>query len=589
MPASPPFTALRLRRRLLLLCFVSAAIVCPAAKGQIYDVVVYGESSAGVMAAVEAARLGKHTVLISRGNHVGGTTASGLGVSDTGDAATIGGLAWEFYVQVYRKYHPVPANEGAASSTATSPAGSSEGVQFDFEPHVAETVFRELLTNAGAELVQNEALDRVAGVARIGSSIVSIRMKSGRTFSGGVFIDATYEGDLLAAAGVPYRLGRESRTDFNESIAGVYRDEELHGEVDPYRTPGDPTSGLLPGVTASYPGPDGTGDNRVQQYNLRLCVTNSPANRIPFRRPETYDRADYELLRRRLLAHPSLGLGDVVKVQPLPNRKADINANASFSTDMAGDESTRWAEASDEERSAILKRYRDYTEGLFWFLVHDPAVPLRLRIQAAPWGLAADEFTDNDHFPWQLYVREARRMNGAYTLTQDHCDGVVVAEDSVALASYPMDSHKVTLFIDSDGRLNTEGYFYRSAKPWPISYRALVPKPGDGDNLLVPICVSATHVAFNSLRMEPVYMMLGHAVGAAAAIAIDQGMSVQNVPYSILAAQLRHEGQILQWPRVSSSALETRDEPDAPVPLTAPMQPAAASAPQVPRIRIPLR
>lgn len=535
-----------------------------------YDVVIYGGSSAGVTAAVQAARMGKSTLLISAQSHIGGMTASGLGTTDVGNAATIGGVALAFYANVYRYYHPATADTLRPPSVADTlivPTGPEigAGVQFYFEPHVAEAVFTAMLAHVGANVVLGEELDRVNGVGRSGDRITFVRTKTGRVYYAKMFIDATYEGDLLAAAGVPYRIGRESRAQYGEWLAGVYLDQELVAEVDPYRVPGNPASGLLPGVSPDPVGPDGTGDRRVQQYNLRLCLTNAPSNRIPIPQPASYDRSDYELLARRLRANPNLSIADVIKIQSLPGGKADINANESFSTDMAGDESTRWAEAGDAERATILQRYRDYTQGLLWFLAHDPAVPIAIRQQAAQWGFAADEFTDTDHLPWQLYVREARRMIGQYVMTQRDCDGITVASDSVALGSYAIDSHKVTLFVDNAGQLNTEGFIFHGVQPYPISYRALVPPATICSNLLVPVCVSATHVAYNSLRMEPVYMMLGQSAATAACLAIDSNSSVQNVDYPTLAKQLEADGQILSWPS-STAALEADvfEQPEQP-------------------------
>ncbi len=545
------FRALRHPRFILLLLFIVHPLVATGVQGESYDVAVYGASSAGVIAAVQAGRMGKSVVLISSANHVGGMTASGLGTTDVGNAATIGGLALEFYSRIYQHYHANAAGFGAGTGSTAAQASdvsSSPPVQFTFEPHVAEAVFLEMLRSAGVNVVFGESLDRVGGVSHIGHRITSIRMKSGREFTAPMFIDATYEGDLLAAARVPYRVGRESVAEYGESLAGVYRDEQLTGEVDPFWTPGDASSGVLPGVSPIEPGANGSGDRRVQQYNFRLCFTDVLANRIPFREPLVYRRSDYELLRRRLLSNPQFTVNNVIKILPLPGGKADINGTGSFSTDMSGDESSRWPEASDEERAAILQRYRDYTEGLFWFLLNDPGVPLPVRMGLARWGLAADEFTDNGNWPWQLYVREARRMIGAYVVTQHDCEGETVVADPVALGSYEMVSHKVTLFVDATGRLNTEGFTDRGVRPYGISYRAIIPLAQDCENLLVPICVSATHVAFNSIRMEPVYMMLGHAAGTAAALAIDNGTSVQAVDYPALARRLRQDGQILGWP-----------------------------------------
>jgi hypothetical protein len=563
IPLSALGTLLR-AQHIALLTFVAATCF-----GRTYDVVVYGGSSAGVTAAVQAARMGKSTLLVTQTAHVGGMTASGLGTTDIGNAATIGGLALAFYANVHR-YYDASASASEASRALTTPASpflvgpDNFNVQFAFEPHAAEAVMRDMLDRAGAELLPNEPLDRAEGVLMHGRRIARLRLRSGRIIAARVFVDATYEGDLLAAAHIPYRVGREDRAVYDESLAGVQPDPELTGEVDPYRIPGLPSSGLLPGVSPVPPGDIGAGDNRVQQYNLRLCVTNNPANRVPFEKPATYDPADYELLRRRLIANPGMGLGDVLKIGHVGGDKADVNGNGSFSTDLAGPEPTEWTEASDDRRAEIMQRYRDYTAGLFWFLTHDPSVPAAIRNAAEPWGLAADEFTDNDHWPWQLYVRESRRMIGEYVITQHDCDGERLVRDSVALASYPIDSHKVTLFVDRQGQLETEGYFFHGVEPWPISYRALVPPLDSCENLLVPICVSASHVAFNSIRMEPVYLMLGQAAGTAAALAVTYNVPVQRVPYRQLATQLLADGQILYWSHVPSQYWrQFEDTPDA--------------------------
>lgn len=511
-----------------------------------YDVIVYGGSSAGVIAATQAAHMGKSTLLIVPGQHFGGVTASGLGTADIGVAETIGGLARDFFGYLGLYYRPAPAGVSAAAAGASEP-------RYQFEPHVAEAVFTEMLRGSGAKWVFGEQLERKGGVSRRGRRLASLLMKSGRQFSGTMFIDATYEGDLLAAAGVSYRLGRERRGEFGESLAGVCRNPDPSGEVTPYRVPHDPASGLLPGVAAAAPGPDGSGDNRIQQYNFRLCLTDVPANRIPIGRPDGYDASHYQLLARRLQQHPEWTLSAICKMQPVPGGKVDVNNNGLFSTDMAGDESSHWPEASDDERAAIFATYRNYTQGLFWFLAHDPVVPRALAAEAARWGFAKDEFADSGHWPWQLYVREARRMIGAYLITQRDCERAVAALDSIALGSYAMDSHAVTLFADDAGVARSEGFFFAPVEPYPISYRAIVPRANECTNLLVPICLSATHVAFNSIRMEPVFMMLGQSAATAACLAIDQGSTVQDVNYAALAQQLKADGQILAWPAAEAN------------------------------------
>ena len=534
-----------------------------------YDVIVYGGSSAGVTAAVQASRMGKTVLLISPTQHLGGMTASGLGAVDVGVSETIGGLAREFFSYAHRYYATAaPAVAADADSPDAEVVAAAVGahLQFQLEPRVAEAVFGEMLRGTGVRYALGEQLDRKTGVFHVGNRITELRMKSGRMFAGRMFIDATYEGDLLAAAGVRYRIGRESRAEFGESLAGVRRNPDLTAEADPYEVPSQPLSGLLPGVLAGPPGADGTGDRRVQQYNLRLCLTDAPANRVAIERPESYDARNYQLLARRLAQYPNAQLTDIFKIQPLPGNKADLNATGSFSSDMPGDESSRWAEADDDERAAIKSVYRNYTQGLLWFVANDPAVSPTIRAQAAPWGLAKNEFADTEHWPWQLYVREARRMSGSYVITQRDCEGMTTVLDPVALGSYALDSHKVTLFTDDTGQLNTEGFFFQPVEPYPISYRALVPQPDECANLLVPVCVSATHVAFNSLRMEPVFMMLGQAAGTAACLAIDQHTSVQGVTYRSLAQQLQTDDQILSWP--------VPDHPAAsllPVPAAAPV------------------
>ena len=435
-----------------------------------------------------------------------------------------------------------PAPQVAAASSAPQ-------MQWTFEPHVAANVFLAMLRQSGAGWVLGEQLDRASGVAMDGQRIVSLTMMSGRVYRARMFIDATYEGDLMAAAGVSFSFGRESVLDFGETLSGIFPDPALTGEVDPFLVPGDPASGVLPGVQAGSPGPDGAGDSRVQQYNLRLCLTASPENRVAIGRPADYDPARYELLARYLQQNPDFILGnDILKFGSLPGAKVDANNTDSFSTDMAGDLSDQWAEAGYALRAEILEKYRDYTQGMLWFLAHDDRVPGPIQAQASAWGLAGDEFNDNGNWPWQLYVRESRRMVGSYVITEHDAEGEIAAPDPVALASYGLDCHKVTLYVDDSGKLNTEGYFFEGVSPFPISYRAITPRQEECGNLLVPVCLSATHVAYNSIRMEPVYMMLGQAAATAACLALDRGVDVQNLDYASLAAELGADGQVLAGP-----------------------------------------
>jgi len=514
-----------------------------------YDVIVYGGTSSGVIAAVQAAQMGKKTLLIEPGDHLGGMTASGLGLTDIGDPTTVGGLARTFYTAIDAYYHPLRHSSRSGELVYSTSLGTEElaaPMQWTFEPHVAENLFLAMLSRSGAVCVRQEKLDRVQGVRMINRRILSLRMESGHVYAGRMFIDATYEGDLMAASGVHYRVGRESVEEFDELLAGIFPDTSLTGEVDPYVVPGAPSSGLLPGLVAGSPGPSGAGDTRVQQYNLRLCLTNSPTLRVAVDRPSNYDPTLYELLARYLQNNPDLILGnDIIKFGALPNGKVDGNGTGSFSTDMISDYSEEWVGASYARRAEIFQIYQDYTQGLLWFLANDARVPAAIRAQASTWGLAGDEFNDNGHWPWQLYVRESRRMIGNYIITEHDAEGETTAPDPIALASYGMDSHKVTLFVDATGLLQTEGYFFGAVSPYPISYRAITPHAAECTNLLVSVCLSATHVAFNSIRMEPVYMMLGQAAGTAAGLALEEGVGVQKVDYPSLAARLLADGQLL--------------------------------------------
>jgi hypothetical protein len=550
----PPAPGLNFRWRLLrrLLWSVFAPAVAHA-QIPVYDVIVYGGTSSGVMAAVQAAQMGKSVLLIEPGGHLGGMTASGLSYSDIGDPATVGGLTATFYGAIGGYYQsPAGTLESAAAAAPgafDATAGVLSPLQWVFEPHVAADLFLAMLRRSGAHWVLRERLNRTSGVALDNHRIMSLTMEDGRRYAGRVFIDATYEGDLMAAAGVSWRIGRESIAEFGENLAGIFPDSGLTGEVDPYVSPGLSRSGLLPGVQAANPGEDGAADRRVQQYNLRLCLSNVPGERVAITQPANYNPPRYELLARYLQKHPDFVLGaDILKFGSLPGGKVDANNTDSFSTDMAGDLSDQWTEASYARRAELFQMYRDYTQGMLWFLAHDNRVPAAIRAQAATWGLAADEFTDNGHWPWQLYVRESRRLSGRYTITEHDAEGEAIADDPVAMGSYGFDSHKVTLFVDRAGQLNTEGYFFQGVLPYPISYRALTPRREQCRNLLVSVCVSATHVAFNSLRMEPVYMMLGQAAGTAAGLAIDEGRDVQGIDYSALAARLTADGQILTPP-----------------------------------------
>jgi hypothetical protein len=409
-------------------------------------------------------------------------------------------------------------------------------------------IFRDLLREHKVAVVFNQRLDLNKGVRKEGTRIVSISMESGESYQARIFIDASYEGDLLSKAGVSYHVGREANRTYGETLNGVQVKNALHHQfikkIDPYVKPGDPSSGLLPRVHAGSPGNEGEGDQRVQAYNFRLCTTDQPANRRPWPKPATYDEKQYELLLRNFEA------GDHrIPWNPLlmPNRKTDVNNNFAFSTDDIG-MSYAYPDADYGARARIWQEHVDYQQGLMWTLANHPRVPDKVRKHFQTWGLAKDEFVDNDNWPHQLYVREARRMIGSYVMIEQNCRGTRVAEDSVGLAAYTMDSHNTQRYVTTEGYVLNEGDVQVGAfPPYPISYRALLPKAAECTNLLVPVCLSASHISYGSIRMEPVFMVLGQSVSTAAALAIDGKSAVQDVDYTLLRERLLRDMQVLAW------------------------------------------
>jgi hypothetical protein len=514
-----------------------------------YDVVVYGGTSGGVSAAVQAARLGKAVVLFEPGKHLGGLTSGGLGATDIGNKAAIGGLAREFYQRIKKHYQDEGNWRYEKRADFKGPGHDpKEDAAWTFEPHVAEKVFGDLVREHRVPVVLGQHLDLAKGVRKDGPRIVAIMMESGEVFRGKVFIDATYEGDLMAKAGVSYHVGRESNKVYGETLNGVQVGQAVHhqftAKVDPYVKPGDPSSGLLPRVQAGPPGTDGEGDHRVQAYNFRLCATDRPENRRPWPRPENYDEKQYELLLRNFEA------GDLrIPWHPLlmPNRKTDSNNNYAFSTDDIGS-SYAYPDGDYATRARIWKEHADYQQGLMWTLANHPRVPEKVRQHFQTWGLAKDEFVDNDNWPTQLYVREARRMVGEYVMTEANCRDRRVAEDPVGLAAYTMDSHHVRRYVTAEGFVRNEGDVQVGGfPPYPVSYRSLTPRTGECTNLLVPVCLSASHISYGSIRMEPVFMVLGQSAATAAALAIDDNTEVQKVSYPKLQERLLRDGQVLDW------------------------------------------
>jgi hypothetical protein len=502
----------------------------------VYDVVVYGQTSAGVMAAVQADRMGKTVILVGPDKHLGGLSSGGLGATDSGKKQVIGGLSRQFYERLGKHY-------------------GKDGAVWTFEPRVAEMTFEKFIAERKITVRRNEWLDRRAGkgVAKKDGRIVSINMLGGKTYRGRMFIDATYEGDLMAAAGVSYTIGREANSQYQETLNGVAlgkaRFHQFDKPVDPYVKPGDPSSGLLAGIHAGAPGKEGAADKRIQAYCFRMCLTDVPKNRVAFPKPEGYDAKRYELLLRTILAGANRhGQGYFAKSR-VPNGKTDSNNAGPFSTDNIG-MNYDYPEGDYATRKRIIKDHETYQKGFLWFLANDSRVPAKLRRNVNRWGLAKDEFKDNGHWPHQLYVREARRMIGAFVVTENHLRAKLPTTHSVGMGSYGMDSHHVQRYVDADGHVRNEGDVeVRIGRPYPIDYRAIVPKQSECENLLVPVCLSSTHIAYGSIRMEPVFMILGQSAATAAVMAIDNNVAVQKVDYAKLRKQLVADGQVLEMSR----------------------------------------
>lgn len=528
---------------------ISTSGTCPVqAADQTYDVVIYGGTSAGVSAAIQTRRMGKSVVLIEPGQHLGGLTVSGLGATDSGNKAVIGGISREFYQRIRRHYEQDSAwrQEKAAESSTFE---KSADAMWTFEPHVAERIMKDWLAEEQVECVLGEAFNRQSGVKKDGTRILSIEMKSGKRFSGKCFIDATYEGDLLAASGVSYTVGREPNQQYGETLSGVQVANAVYHQfvkpVDPYLTPGDPASGLLPGINPHPPAADGTGDHHVQAYNFRICMTDAPENRVPFSKPEGYDPLEHELLLRNFEA------GDLripMSIKMMPNRKTDLNNNFAVSTDWIG-RNYLYPEADDETRAQILKDHETYIRGFLWTLTNHPRVPEVVRKETSRWGYSRDEFVDNDYFPFWCYIREGRRMIGVYVQTELDCRRLRICEDSVGLGSYSMDSHHSQRYVDETGHVRNEGDVQVSPRgAYAISARALLPKAEQCENLIVPVCLSSSHMAYGSIRMEPVFMILGQSAATMCCLSLDANQTLHQVPYETLRKKLLADRQVLDLP-----------------------------------------
>jgi len=505
----------------------------------VYDIVVYGDSSGAVTAAIAAKRHGRSVILVNPTRFLGGMSASGLGATDfLGKRSTFGGIASEFYDAVAAAY----------------------GKKYvrSFEPHIGQRVFDKLIADANVPVVFNEKLNRETGVKMDGQRIVSITTLSGKTFRGRMFIDATYVGDLMAAAGVTYTVGREAESQYGENLAGVRRGDtkpRIHytqgdkdhfiKDVDPYVTPGDPSSGLLPYVFKIDNLTNSQGDRKIQAYNYRVCLTTDPRLRIPIDRPAGYRAIDHELLLR------NFEVGDrrmPALIEPLAGSgsKVDWNSMHAIGSDYAG-ANWEYPEAGYGRRREIEAVHQMYIRGLLWTMSNNPRVPAAIRKKVSAYGLSRDEFTDNGGWPYMIYIREARRMVSDYVMTQHDCEAKRAVADPVGLGSFGMDSHVVQYYVNEKGHVRRDGTIWRvPPKPYGISYRSIVPRRGECENLLVPICLSASHVAHGSIRMEPVFMVLSQSAATAAGVALDRAVSVQDVPYPVLRERLDADGQIVQ-------------------------------------------
>lgn len=518
------------------------------------DVIIYGGTSAAIIAAVQVHKMGKSVIVVSPDKHLGGLSSGGLGYTDTGNKSVIGGLARDFYHRIWQRYQLADTwnwqkpSEYGNKGQGTPAIDGAARTMWIFEPHVAEQVFEDYVRENNIRVYRDEWLDRKQGVKKKAGKVQTITTLSGGTYTGKVFIDATYEGDLMAAAGVSYTTGREANATYGETWNGVQTGVLHHGHyfkqnISPYRIAGDPRSGLLPRVSGEDPGVKGGADHRIQAYCFRLCLTDHAANRIPFPQPEGYDAGQYELLTRVL----DSGWNEVFnKFDLIPNHKTDVNNHGPFSMDNIG-MNYDYPEASYARRKEIIHEHEVYQQGLLYFLANDPRVPAAVQARMKTWGLSADEFTDNGHWPHQLYIREARRMKGMFVMTEQTVLGKSRVPQSIGMGSYTLDAHNAQRYVKKDGFVQNEGDIGVDIKdPYPVAFGAILPQQQECSNLLVPVCLSASHIAYGSIRMEPVFMILGQSAATAAVLAINSRKAVQEVEYEQLKQQLLKDQQHLE-------------------------------------------
>lgn len=541
MAPSCTMTSFRCFASAFLIALTSTSAFAAAGPGQV-DLVVYGGTASGVMTAYSGAREGLRVVLLEPGNHLGGMVTGGLSATDLGHFQILGGYAREFYMEAAAHYgvHDL-----------------LKGPNWLSEPHVDEAIFAEWLKKAGVEVHFHERLRESNGVVKAGTHLRSVTTEDGKIWRAKVFADCSYEGDLMAQAKVTYTVGRESTTVYGENLAGVRVDTPKHQfqwKISPY----DEQHRLMPYVDPGPMGSNGEGDKKVQAYNFRLILTNDAANKLPWTKPDGYDATRFALLARYLQEfqqHMNRApvLHDVMNPVAIPAHKADFNNNGPFSTDFIG-KSWTYPDASYVERKQIWAEHLLYTQSFLWFLSQDPRVPASLRAEVNTWGRAKDEFADTDHWPNQLYIREGRRMVGEYVMHQADLQTDRTKPDSVGMGSYNSDSHNIQRVAMPDGSARNEGDVQVSVQPYEISFRAILPKGAETDNLLVPVCLSASHVAYSSVRMEPQYMIVGQAAGVAAAMAAKSGEPVQKVSVAELQKRLRDHGAILHLDQEAKAA-----------------------------------
>ena len=502
-----------------------------------FDLVVYGGTAGGVATAISAARHGLKTALLEPRRHVGGMATGGLSRTDTGTREVIGGLALEFYYRVGNEYNV---------------RRFKNPVAWFYEPKTGEKVMVDMLAEAGVTLLYNHRLQEKNGVAKQGLRITEIVTENGDRFRAKIFADCSYEGDLMAQAKVSYTFGRESSAQYGEALGGVRDRTPLHQFL--FDVPALDANGKpLPEITAEKPQAPGTADKGVQSYNFRIIATNVAHNRLPWPRPQGYTAARYELLARYLDAFVknrgrSPVFHELTLIAPIPNGKADFNNNGPFSTDYIG-KNYAYPDASYAERDRIWQDHVDYVQGFYYFLATDPRVPKDLQAEVNEWGLCKDEYTDTAHWPHQLYVREARRMVGEFVASQKDLQTDITKSDVIGMGSYNSDSHNIRRFVNARGMAENEGDMQVPVKPYQIPFRVMLPKRAEVANLLNPVTFSASHVAYSSMRMEPQYMILGHAAGVAAALAVKASQPVQDVSVPELQRILKSEAAVFEFVR----------------------------------------